>query len=98
MTRPARVVLWACDLCDRRGATTLAEARVAASRHARQEHPDTSGFTDPEIVYRLKMRNHIGFVVAANTPERVEQLLTQYIERIARDFGAVLPGADKVST
>ena len=65
---------------------------------ARQEHPDTSGFTDPEIVYRLKMRNHIGFVVAANTPERVEQLLTQYIERIARDFGAVLPGADKVST
>jgi hypothetical protein len=40
MTRSARVVLWACELCDRRGATTLAEARVAASRHARQEHPE----------------------------------------------------------
>jgi len=40
MTRSARVVLWACDLCDRRGATTLAEARLAASRHARQEHPE----------------------------------------------------------
>ncbi|AWM37456.1 hypothetical protein GobsT_45780 [Gemmata obscuriglobus] len=65
---------------------------------ARQEEPDTSGFTDPEIVYRLRMKNHIGFVVAADTPARVEQLLTAYMDRIARDFGAVLPGADKVST
>ncbi len=64
---------------------------------AKQEKPDTSSFTDPEIVYRLDMKNHIGFVVVADTPERVEQLLTSYIERIARDFGAVLPGADKVS-
>ena len=65
---------------------------------ARQEQPDTSGFTDPEIVYRLKMRNHIGFVVAADSPQRVEELLTQYMDRIARDFNAVLPAADKVST
>lgn len=64
---------------------------------ARQEQPDTSGFADPEIVYRLKMKNHIGFVVAADTPERVEQLLTRYMDRIGRDFGAVLPGSDKVS-
>lgn len=61
---------------------------------ARQEHPDTSGFTDPEIVYRLTMRNHIGFVVAADTPQRVEELLTAYMARIGRDFHAVLPPAD----
>ncbi len=64
---------------------------------ARQEHPDTSGFTDPEIVYRTTTTNHIGFVVAVATPHRVEGLLTQYMTRISRDFGAVLPAADKVS-
>ncbi|MCE9560900.1 MAG: ATPase [Planctomycetes bacterium] len=64
---------------------------------AKQEKPDTSCFTDPEIVYRLDMKHHIGFVVVADTPERVEQLLTSYIERIIRDFQAVLPAADKVS-
>jgi hypothetical protein len=64
---------------------------------ARQEKPDTSGFTDPEIVYRLEKDYHIGFVVAADTPGRVEQLLASYMERIARDFHAVLPAADKVS-
>jgi hypothetical protein len=63
----------------------------------RFEKPDTSSFTDQEIVYRLDMKNHIGFVVAADTPERVEQLLASYMERIARDFHAVLPAADKVS-
>ena len=63
---------------------------------ARDERPDTSGFTDPEIVHRLDMKNHIGFVVAADTPERVEELLTGYIDRIARDFHAALPAADKV--
>lgn len=62
---------------------------------ARQEHPDTSGFTDTEIVYRMTLKNHIGFVVAADTPQRVEELLTQYMDRIARDFNAVLPAADK---
>jgi biotin carboxylase len=64
---------------------------------ARQERPDTSSFADPEIVYRLDLKHHIGFVVAADTPQRVEQLLTDYMDRIARDFHAVLPGADKVS-
>ena len=63
----------------------------------RFEKPDTSSFIDPEIVYRLDMKNHIGFVVAADTPVRVEQLLASYMERIARDFHAVLPAADKVS-
>jgi hypothetical protein len=36
-------------------------------------------------------------VVAADNPGRVEELLTSYMERIARDFQAVLPAADKVS-
>ncbi len=64
---------------------------------ARQEKPDTSAFTDPEIVYRLDMKHHVGFVLAADTPGRVEELLTRYMERISRDFHAAMPAADKVS-
>jgi biotin carboxylase len=53
---------------------------------ARQDHPDTASFNDPEIVHRLDKKQHIGFVVAADTPERVEQLLVSYNERIRRDY------------
>ncbi|MCI0705015.1 MAG: ATPase [Planctomycetia bacterium] len=63
---------------------------------ARQEKPDTSSFTDPEIVYRLDMKHHIGFVVAADSPQRVEELLTQHMDRIARDYHAAMPGQDKL--
>jgi hypothetical protein len=65
---------------------------------ARQEHPDTTSFADPEIVHRLDQKHHIGFVVAADSPDRVEQLLASYMDRIGRDFHAVLPAAEKVST
>jgi hypothetical protein len=64
---------------------------------ARQEQPDTSAFCDPEIVFRLNLKHHIGFVVAADRPARVEELLASYRERIARDYQAILPAADKVS-
>lgn len=62
---------------------------------ARQERPDTSGFDDAEIVYRIEKDHHIGFVVRADSPGRVEELLARYRERIARDFLAVLPPADR---
>lgn len=64
---------------------------------ARQERPDTTPFADPEIVHRLDMKNHIGFVLAADTPDRVSELLTDYMARIGKDYHAALPGADKVS-
>lgn len=63
----------------------------------RYEHPDTGSFTDPEIVHRVQMKNHIGFVLTADDPVRIEQLLGEYLERIGRDFHAVLPASDKVS-
>ncbi|MFO0822329.1 MAG: hypothetical protein U0792_04300 [Gemmataceae bacterium] len=64
---------------------------------ARQEQPDTSGFNDPEIIHRADTKHHIGFVLNAETPLRVEQLLTSYMDRIGRDFHAAMPAADKVS-
>ena len=65
---------------------------------ARQEWPDDPAFNDPEITYRLRQKHHIGLVVRAPTPERVEALLNDYMQRIARDFQAVLPPADKATT
>jgi hypothetical protein len=64
---------------------------------ARQEWPDTSGFNDPEIVFRLKLKQHLGLVVRSASPQRIEALLREYIERISRDHLAVLPPADRVS-
>ena len=58
---------------------------------ARQEHPDTSAYQDPEIVWRLDKRHHVGFVVAANSAERVQFLLDEYSQRFTNDFFAKLP-------
>ena len=56
---------------------------------AQQECPDMSGYSDPEIVWKADKPRHAGLIVVSKDPNRVEELLTQYIERFARDFMAV---------
>jgi hypothetical protein len=58
---------------------------------AREAHPDTSAFTDPEIWFRVSKDHHIGFVVAADDHARVAALLDDYTRRIAADHLAVAP-------
>jgi biotin carboxylase len=58
---------------------------------ARQEWPDTSAYTDPEIVYRVRRRHHVGLVVRAESYDRVRQLLQNYVDRFTDEFLAVLP-------
>ena len=58
---------------------------------ANTETPDTSAYTDPEVVRRLDTPHHVGLVVAADSARRVEELLTDYTARVRRDFTAVLP-------
>ncbi|EYF04825.1 ATP-grasp domain-containing protein [Chondromyces apiculatus] len=59
---------------------------------ARQEVPDTSAFSDPEIVWRLENHpHHVGFALRAPTGERIDALLDEYEPRILRDYMAVLP-------
>jgi hypothetical protein len=60
---------------------------------ARQETPDTSAYTDPEIAWRMTGHpaHHVGFVLRAGDPGRVQALLEQYQGRIARDFMATMP-------
>jgi len=62
---------------------------------ARQNEPDTSAYTDPEIVERIKKFHHAGFVLKAATSERIEELLSSYSQRFASDFLAREPVPDK---
>ena len=62
---------------------------------ARQEEPDTSGYTDPEIAYRVKKYHHAGFVVKSSNPARVKELLENYAFRFVADFLASQPVPDK---
>ena len=62
---------------------------------ARQEWPDLSAYTDPEIVLRIDKHHHAGLVVAAPEPARVDALLASYMPRFEADFMAFHPAPDK---
>jgi biotin carboxylase len=62
---------------------------------AKQEHPDTSAYDDPEIVYRAKKGHHAGLIVRSKKLERVEELLQDYATRFAEDFVAVVAPLEK---
>jgi biotin carboxylase len=65
---------------------------------ARQEEPDTSAYSDPEIVYRVKKYHHAGFVVKSPDAVRVKELLESYSRRFVTDFLATQPVPDKPSS
>jgi biotin carboxylase len=64
---------------------------------ARQEHPNTSGYNDPEIIYRVTKYHHVGFVLRSTNPERIEELLDSYSKRFQADFLATQPVPEKPS-
>jgi biotin carboxylase len=64
---------------------------------ARQEHPDTSGYDDPEIVQRIELAHHAGLIVRAGAPERVQELLDSYARRFLEDFYASAPAPDRAT-
>jgi biotin carboxylase len=64
---------------------------------ARQETPDTSAYTDPEIVLRVPKHHHAGFVLRATKAERIADLLDSYAARFRDDFYATQPVPDKPS-
>ncbi len=64
---------------------------------AKYEKPDTSLYTEPEIVWRMSKSYHVGLVVRSPKLERVEQLLNLYTERFFTDFYAFQPAPDKPS-
>ena len=62
---------------------------------ARQEDPDTSGYTDPEIVMRLHKKHHAGLILKTPSESRLAELIASYTERFLHDFNAVLAAPDK---
>jgi len=61
---------------------------------SRFQHPDTSSFTDPEIVWRMNKEWHIGLIIVSPSSERVLELLEKYTQVIAQGFHASLPAPD----
>jgi hypothetical protein len=62
---------------------------------ARQETPDTSAYTDPEIVYRVTKYHHAGFVLKSPSHQRISELLDSYSRRFTEEFVATQPVPDK---
>jgi biotin carboxylase len=78
------------------------EVPALESRHAgivlslaRQEHPDTSAYTAPEIVQRIRKKHHAGLIVASTSPDRVAAVLDETVTRFYQDFHASAPAPDR---
>ena len=61
---------------------------------ARQETPDLTAYSDPEVVWRLHEDHHAGLIVASESRRRVDELLAAYSARFQQDFLATLPAAE----
>ena len=62
---------------------------------AKDEHPDTSHYDAPEIVYRVKKAKHVGLILHAKKKDRLHELMNHYSELITRDFLAVAPAKER---
>jgi len=62
---------------------------------ARQEEPDMSSFTDPEIKTIIRKHHHAGVIVASPDPARIEALLANYTDRFYKEFFATVPPPER---
>jgi biotin carboxylase len=62
---------------------------------AKEEQPDTSHYTDEEIVYRIAKPKHVGMIFYSKKQQRLEELLENYTHRITADFLAVAPAKER---
>jgi biotin carboxylase len=62
---------------------------------ANTDEPDTSHYTDEEIVYRIKKPKHVGMIFRSKRQDRVGKLLEIYTERITADFLAIAPAKER---
>ena len=58
---------------------------------AKDENPDTSDYTDEEIVYRVNKPKHVGLIFHTNTKEKLENLIEDYRNKITNDFLEIAP-------
>lgn len=62
---------------------------------AKQEWPDTAAYSDPEIVWRMTKRHHVGLIVRSPQFAKVGELLDGYVTRFRDDFSASLPPRER---
>jgi hypothetical protein len=62
---------------------------------SRYQWPDSSSFSDKEIVWRMNKEYHIGLIIQSKSEERVLELLDQYAEKVRNEFHASMPIQDK---
>jgi len=62
---------------------------------ARQESPDMSPYTDPEIAKTIRKDHHAGLIVKSPDPRRIDELIADYSTRFYRDFFATAPPPDR---
>ncbi len=58
---------------------------------ANVDDPDTSHYTDEEIVYKITKPKHVGMIFHSTKQARIDELIDTYTERITNDFLAVAP-------
>ncbi|NNE99661.1 MAG: ATP-grasp domain-containing protein [Pyrinomonadaceae bacterium] len=58
---------------------------------AREETPDTSHYTDEEIVYRVNKPQHVGLIFQTTGKEKLDALLVDYGKKITDDFLEIAP-------
>lgn len=58
---------------------------------ANVDEPDTSHYTDAEIVYKVSKPKHVGLIFRSDDQKRIDELITVYTDRITNDFLAVAP-------
>lgn len=62
---------------------------------ANQEKPDTSHYTDAEIVYRVSKPKHVGLIFHSEKRERIDELINVYTERIVQEFLTIVPSRER---
>jgi biotin carboxylase len=65
---------------------------------ARQPQPDTSGYNDPEIVWRMNKDHHAGLIVKSPDAARIRELLDGYARRFEQDFFAYIAPKEQPSS
>ncbi len=58
---------------------------------ANVDEPDTSHYTDEEIVYKVHKPKHVGLIFQSKTQKRIDELIDRYTARITEDFLATAP-------
>ncbi|HWE84372.1 MAG TPA: ATP-grasp domain-containing protein [Terracidiphilus sp.] len=74
---------------------TYAEYAGSVLCLAQTAEPDTSHFSAPEIVHRMKKHHHAGLIVRSPRPQRVRELVEEYSEEFARLYLATMPAPEK---